>query len=169
MSWSKGPKKQKLKEANKILHMYIYNGKVVKFSDWRWKIVILGWKIILFFYILSLDINTLDPALLQHQFSFPEVSLKGWANIHLQTSLSFFIGCEALPRNKFLQLWEQIEVWWCQIRRMEEMTEQIVQFSHPHLTLLCRCVYLIFCSWSHVSSREFWYPAGQEGWSNSPL
>ncbi|XP_014487206.1 PREDICTED: serine/threonine-protein kinase 24-like isoform X2 [Dinoponera quadriceps] len=56
--------------------------------------------------------------------------------------LNFFIGREALSRNKFLQVWEEMEVRGCQIRRIGGMAEQIVpqilQFSHCQHTFVRR-------------------------------
>ncbi|GFU85100.1 protein piccolo [Trichonephila clavipes] len=67
-------------------------------------------KMIFFFHIISLDFNTLGPAFLQHQYSFSGKRVWKVVKIFTHSPLYFFIGREALPRNKFLQVWEQMKV-----------------------------------------------------------
>ena len=120
----------------------------------RWKVLDLTmkdsgfqFKKILFFYIILLDFNTLGPAFLQYQYSFPEVEVLKAVEILIYGPLNFFIACDGVSRNKFLQVWEKMEVWGCQIRRIGGMAKQIIpqilQFSHCQYTFVSRYVVLV--------------------------
>ena len=50
---------------------------------------------ILFFYIIPLDFNTL----LQYQCSLPKVRVWKVVQIFIYSPLNFFIGCEELSKN----------------------------------------------------------------------
>lgn len=55
---------------------------------------------------ISLDFNTSrGPAFLQHQYFFSEVRVE--KAVKLSGSFNFFIGCETLFKNEYLQIWEQ--------------------------------------------------------------
>lgn len=109
-------------------------------------------KIILFFYITALDFNTLDPAFLQHQYSFPEMRVLKVVKIFFYGPLNFFNGYEVLPRGN-RGYGQASRIW------------NPAVFPSPILSCVqvLRLVKLYFFIFQVKPSRKFWHPTSQEG------
>ena len=99
-------------------------------------------KEILFFYIISLDFNTLGPAFLQCRYSFLKVRVWKTVKIFIYGTLNFLIGGEAssgLRRDRSLRVPNQENRGGI----AKQILLQMLQFCHCQRTFVSRCIVLV--------------------------